>query len=757
MLKSLEFLKNPFLFIINLLIYVGLVVLYPFEFSIGFLSKLYFRLKKFSKTVTKKAKSLKFKDLSIYSKTNGIVRNFKDLKSKLKKTSTKSKKKVLIDKKGKDFLIKIRLGKEVKYFVFGIIVSAIVFFVPMQVFAWYKELPQPDLLELKNNKSTKILDRNGRLLYEIYVDRKYNPVELSALPDYLIWATLAIEDDEFYNHFGIRPLSIIRAAKTSVLDNQLQGGSTITQQLVKNVLLSPERTVSRKTKEIVLAILTEQKYSKDEILQMYFNNISYGGTAWGVQAASEKYFGKDVSELTLAESSFLAGLPSAPSIYSPFSSSVSLWKDRQRVVLERMVEEGFITEKEAELAFNEQLIFVPQTEYIRAPHFVNYVKDELYKTYGRRMVDFGGLTVITTLDIDIQENVQRIVKEEVESSSYLNISNGAAVVLDSASGEILAYVGSVDFFEPNFGAFDVVTAYRQPGSSVKPITYALALENNYTVASVIDDTPTTFSFYGQIYTPVNYDGQFHGKVTIRTALANSYNIPAVKLVNELGVDRMVELGNKMGLKNWNYDNTYGLSTTLGGKEVRLLDLTNVFATLSRYGVYKDTTPIISVKDSNGFDITLSNSNEYIALSENVAYLITDILSDNNARAPSFGHNSFLNIPGYQVAVKTGTTDEKRDNLTVGYSPNYTVGVWVGNNNNAKMNPLLSSGLSGAAPIWNKIMTLVLNNEKEKSFKVPSAIKVKTFEECDNRSEIFVEGTIPNTICDKKLHEKENRR
>jgi 1A family penicillin-binding protein len=634
-----------------------------------------------------------------------------------------------------------------KKFLLGIIFSVLVFLVPAYIYSWYRDLPRPEMLAvLGNNRSTKILDKEGRLLYEIYTDRRYEPVKLAQIPEYVVKSTLAIEDDEFYSHRGIRPLSIVRAAKATIMEDELQGGSTITQQLIKNVLLTPERTMSRKIKEVVLAFLVEEKYTKDEILEMYFNNTPYGGTAWGIQAASQKYFGKNVGELTLAEAAVLAGLPSAPTAYSPFTGDIQITKGRQKIVLDRMVSLGYIDQLEADLAYEEELNFAPQVEYINAPHFVWYIKDLLEQKYGPRTVNYGGLTVTTTLDLNVQQDVEKIVKEEVEKSSYLNITNGAALVLEPKTGGILAYVGSKDYFLDSWGAYDVLRAQRQPGSSIKPVTYALALSQGLTTASTVQDSPVVYKNSWETYKPVNYDGRYHGTVTLRQALANSYNIPAVRLAARYGADNIVDLGRTMGLKSWEVDGSYGISVTLGGKDVVPLELANVYATLARGGVYKELQPITSVLDANGNEIYSTDDNTKRVLKEETAYLITHVLSDYYARLPAFGTNNYLSIRGREIAVKTGTTDLKRDNWTIGYTPSYTAAVWVGNNDNAPMNQSLSSGLSGAAPMWNRVMTRVLENTEPEKFAVPENIVVRYDEDC-KLTEVFVKGSkIPNDLC-----------
>lgn len=645
---------------------------------------------------------------------------------------------------------------EAHVFVFmaGAVFALTFIMLPYELYVLARTLPSTDLLvEKGNRRSTKILDRNGNLLYEIYEDRNYEPVELRQIPDHVVQATLAIEDDRFYEHAGFRLDSIARALHAIVFEGDLQGASTITQQLVKNVLLTPERTLSRKAKELILSVMVENKYSKDQILELYLNNISYGGTAWGIEAAAQKFFDKHVWELDVAEASMLAGLPSAPSVYSPLGNETDKAKERQRKVLDRMVAQGYLNSSEAEEAYKKELEYAPQKHFIRAPHFVVYVRHLLEQKYGSRYVTFGGLTIKTSLDLELQEEVQQIVREGVADNAYLNLQNGAAIVLDVKTGGILAYVGSVDFFKEGWGAYDVLTANRQPGSSIKPVTYALALSQNFTPATLINDSPTSFPLQGQKpYKPVNYDGRYHGNVTVRQALANSYNIPAVKVVQSVSPQGMVRLAKDMGLTSWNVEDAYGLAVTLGGKEVKMIEHANVYATFARGGQYLPTEPFLSIKDSNGKEIHRANFMKTEVLDPGVAFLITNILSDNNARAPTFGYRSPLYIPGRQVAVKTGTTDNKRDNWTMGYTPSYVVGVWVGNNDNSQMNQYLASGLTGAAPIWNEIMTTVLEDSPAEEFIVPDNVFLKVDKDC-GRSEYFLKGSrVPERLCPKPKDE-----
>ncbi|MBI4091273.1 transglycosylase domain-containing protein, partial [candidate division WWE3 bacterium] len=537
------------------------------------------------------------------------------------------------------------------------------------------------------------------------------------------------------------------------------GGSTITQQLVKLSLLTPERTFSRKTKELVLSFLVERRYSKAKILEMYLNLAPYGSNVVGIGSAAERFFGKPVQSLDLAEASLLAGLPSAPSVYSPLTSFANA-KKRQRFVLNRMVEEGYITAEQAAKAFQEDLAFINQTAFIRAPHFVDFVRLELESMYGSRYVSFSGLKVVTSLDLDLQDEVQRIIKEEVEKNRYLNISNGASVVLDARTGEILAMVGSADYFSLiNDGVFNVAISRRQPGSAIKPLTYSLALMKGYRASSLISDEPTVIRTATEIYKPVNYDGKFHGKVSLRTALANSYNVAAINVLRTLDLDEMVELGKRMGLTNWEADGNYGLSLTLGGLETRLLDLTNLYATLARKGVYVNTKPILSITDSKGHKVYDYPKAKARVIPEGVSYIITSILTDYKARIPAFGINNNLSVSQHTVAVKTGTTDEKRDNYTVGYTPSFAVGVWMGNNNNSPMNPYLASGISGAAPAWNKIMTFILSGTPNEEFDLPSDVIVKVYPDCNNLREYYLSGTEPGSVkCEtKKTKEKQEKK
>lgn len=627
------------------------------------------------------------------------------------------------------------------------------------------QVPSPEELSSRGiAQATKIYDRNGELLYDIFKDQNRTPVKLEEIPEVVKQATIAIEDKDFYKHQGFSIIGIARGLVVAPLtQGKAEGGSTLTQQLVKNALLDPEWVGIRKIKELILSIQVERAYSKDQILEMYLNEIPYGGTAYGIESAANLYFGKSAKELNLAEASLLAGLPQQPSVYSPYGTHPELAKARQKEVLRRMTEDGYITKEQSEQAENEQLVYrTAQNEVgFKAPHFVLYVKQKLIEQFGDRMVEQGGLRVTTTLDYDLQERSQTIVADEIEGLGRYKVGNGAAVVLDSKTGQILAMVGSKNYFAEDYdGNVNVALSLRQPGSATKPITYAAALQKGYTASTVFMDVKTEFPGGADLpqYLPVNYDGQYRGPVQLRYALGNSLNIPAVKALALVGVKPVLDLGYRMGVTTWeptqeNVDSV-GLSLVLGGREVRLLDLTSAFTVFANSGVRHDPVSILKVTDSE--DKTLYEYKEddgQKILDEGIAFIISNILSDNGARTAVFGPNSVLNIGGRTVAVKTGTTDEKRDNWAVGYTPSITVGVWVGNNDNTPMDPVVSSGVTGASPIWNKIMRQALANKPNEQFNQPGKVSNididglmggKPRGGSPTRKEFFIGGTEPNS-------------
>jgi len=630
-------------------------------------------------------------------------------------------------------------------FVAGAFLTVVFIVVPFVLYTWLMTLPSPYLLSHRDvDVTTKIYDRNGILLYEIYADQNRTPLSLDDIPDVVKKATIAIEDRDFYHHQGFSIRGIIRAAREIVFNKQIQGGSTITQQLIKSSLLSPEVKISRKIKEIILAFWAERIYTKDQILEMYLNQVPYGGTAWGVETASLTYFGKSIKDVTLAEAALLVGLPAAPSQYSPFGSSPEKAFQRQVLVLTRMVEDGDITEQQARDALSQKITFSYPKAPIRAPHFVMYVKDMLEKRYGTRLVERGGLRIITTLDERLQDKAQEIVGNSIEGLTRLRVGNGASLITNPKTGEILAMVGSKNYFDLEYdGNVNVTTSLRQPGSSIKVVNYTAALENGMTAATLIDDSPITYNIPGSTpYAPVNYDGKFHGLTPLRYALGNSYNIPAVKTLARLGVSTMVEKGRAMGIQSWTDDSRFGLSLTLGAGEVTMLDMARVYGTLANNGRRIELTPILEVTDYTGKVIEKFRPQEGIqAVNEGAAWIMGNILSDNIARTSAFGANSSLVIKDKTVSVKTGTTNDKRDNWTIGFTPSNVVVVWVGNNDNTPMDPVLTSGITGASPIWHDIMTYILKDKKNEIAPQPdTVISLPCYL---GRSEYFIKGTEPS--------------
>ncbi len=617
---------------------------------------------------------------------------------------------------------KLKLKKRVVFVVLLIFIISVVSYF---YFFILKSLPRPSELSAKIPQvSTKIYDRNGNLLYKIYKDENRSIVPLSQIPVHVRLATLAAEDAEFYDNPGFSLKGIIRALIQDVQSHTLQGGSTITQQLVKNVLLTPEKTITRKIREIVLSVEVEATYTKDQILEMYLNQISYGGTAYGIEEASQEYFGKDVGSLTLAEAAFLAGLAKSPTAYSPYGQNPESGIARQREVLHLMTVNKFITPDQETEAAKEKLIFIPNKNQILAPHFVMYIRSLLVDKYGEDMVEKGGLEVTTSLDLPTQELAEKMVNDEITKLKSLNVGNGSALVIKPQTGEILAMVGSKDYFDNTGGGqVNVTTRLRQPGSSIKVVNYAYALAHaGYTPASIINDSPITYVVAGSPpYSPVNYDGQFKGNITLRSALAQSRNIPAVKVLASYGVSNMVTQGQVMGIKSWSDPSKFGLSLTLGGGAVTSLDMARVYSTLANYGKTPELMPILTVKNYKGRVLENNSPKLTQTLDPRVAFLLTNILSDNNARSPEFGLNSYLVIKDHpEVAVKTGTSNDLRDNWTDGYNQDFLVIAWVGNNNNAPMSRI-ASGVTGASPIWNKIMSALVGNKASIDWKVPDGL------------------------------------
>ncbi|KKQ38675.1 MAG: Penicillin-binding protein, 1A family [Candidatus Levybacteria bacterium GW2011_GWC2_37_7] len=664
---------------------------------------------------------------------------------KYKSTRIKKRKKIKAIK-----IFPLPVAIRIKYFLMGSIFSLLFFFIPLTIIIFLQELPNPKQLNFQQTPlTTKIFDRNGVLLYQIYAQQNRTLVPLSSIPKHLQQASIAIEDKNFYKNSGIDITAIVRAAIADISGKPLQGGSTITQQLIKSTLLTPEISINRKIKEIILAFWADRIYTKDQILEMYFNQAPYGGTAWGIEAASEVYFNLKASDLDLAQSAFLAGITRAPTNYSPFGESPNSWKTRQEEVLTRMEQLKYISLQEKNDALKEDLIFSNPESPIYAPHFVMYVKDLLVKKYGLGMVEKGGLHVTTSLDLKTQDMAQKIVTSEVEKNAYLNLTNGAAIVTNPGNGDILAMVGSKDYSDLNSGNFNVVTALRQPGSSIKVVTYSAALASGFTAATILDDSPVSYTSPGSpVYSPVNYDGKFRGKMSLRIALANSINIPAIKTLSKIGIQKMIDLGKKMGITTWNNPENYGLAITLGAAETKMTDMATVYGVLANGGYKVNLNPILKITDSKGNVLEEKNNppaggEKTQIIDPGVAFIISNILADNAARAMEFGTNSPLNIPNHNVSVKTGTSDNKRDNWTIGYTPDFVVAAWVGNNDNSPMSQYLASGITGAAPIWHDIMVNLLSNSNSNKITVPPNVIQK---DCIGRKEYFIKGTENSVNC-----------
>lgn len=628
------------------------------------------------------------------------------------------------------------------------------------------DLPNPMMLTSNPpSASTKLLDRKGNLIYEIFFDQRRTPIQLKTLPAHVINATLAAEDNDFYKHSGFSARGIARAFVNTFFRRSLQGGSTITQQLVKNALLTSDRTIRRKIREFTLSMVVEMAYSKDQILEMYLNQVPYGGTAYGIESASKTYFGKSSSELNLSESSLLAGLPQAPSYYSPFGSRPEQSKIRQKYVLNQMLENKLISDAEYSQALETEVKFDLSTT-LKAPHFSLWVKDLLAEKYGLKKIQEEGLTVTTTLDLDLQLFSQDAVATEIAKLKREKVGNGAALVTQPKTGQILAMVGSKDYFNiKDEGNVNVVLANRQPGSAIKPINYAIGIDKRlFTAATVLADKPTCFAQANQeLYCPVNYDGQWHGPTQVRFALANSFNIPAVKALVINGLSNFVATASAFGFTTLTDPTKYGPSLTLGGGEVTMLDLATAFGVLANTGQRVNLNPILEVRDRNGeiLEKTPSLPSNTRVISAGAAYIVSHLLFDNGARSATFGQSSYLVIPKHpEVSVKTGTTNDKRDNWTIGYNPDILVAVWVGNNNNSPMSNV-ASGVTGASPIWNKIMTFVLKDKfihwptqppEVTGTYVCSLSGLRAPENppanCSPRYEYFLTGTIPGYQTDE---------
>ena len=581
--------------------------------------------------------------------------------------------------------------------------------------------------------STQIYDRTGEiLLYDIHQDIKRTEIPFEQIGLNIKNATIAIEDAEFYTHGGVKVTSTIRALFSNIFHIGIGGGgSTITQQLVKNTLLTTKRSYIRKIKEWVLAIKIDNSMPKEKILEAYLNEIPYGGTVYGIETASKTYFNKSAIDLTLAEAAYLASIPQSPTTLSPYGKNRDKLEARKNLVLSRMLELKFITKEEYDNAKSEVVIFAPQAILgIKAPHFVFWVKDYLEQKYGTDVVENGGLKVTTTLDADLQDKAEQIVKDRaLQSEKDWNGSNAGLVAIDPKTGQILTMVGSRDYFDKTIdGNFNIATATRQPGSSFKPFIYATAFNKGFTPDTVLFDLPTEFQStcdaYGKAlpghnqqdcYKPDNYDGKFRGPISLRDALAQSINIIAVKLFYLAGLSDSLKTAENMGISTLKDINQYGLTLVIGGGEVSLLDMTSAYGVFANNGIKNPYTGILKVEDTHGKILEEFQPKTQEILPKNTALTISDILSDEKSRQPTFGVHSVLYIPNKDVAVKTGTTNNNKDAWTIGYSPSIVVGVWAGNNDNK---PMKKGGAAVAGPIWNKFINEALKIIPAESFEKP---------------------------------------
>lgn len=613
-------------------------------------------------------------------------------------------------------------------------------------FLWLSRgLPSPNkLLDRQVIQSTKIYDRQGEtILYEIHGDQKRTLVDLEQIPDHVKQATISIEDKDFYKHGGFSWWAMFRTAITNVLLRRHAGGSTLTQQFVKNALLTSEKTYTRKIKELILAYRIEKKFSKDEILQMYLNEIPYGSNAYGVEAASQRYFGKTVSQINLAEAAILAALPQAPSRYSPYGVNKDILIARQQYVLDVMAKQGYISEDEAIVAKNFELVFRPLQENgnMIAPHFVMAIKDQLAEKYGEKMIEQGGLKIYSTLDLDKQKAAEEVLVEQAEKNIKNFAANNAALFsIDAKSGDILAMVGSRDYFNDDIdGQVNLVLRPRQPGSSFKPIVYAAAFMKGYTHRTVLFDVLTNFSLDpDKPYQPRNYNGQEYGPVTMKKALAGSLNIPAVKTLYLADLDNVLAISKNLGYTTLSDKSRFGLSLVLGGGEVKLLEHVGAYSAFARDGEMVKPRYILKIEDSHGKTIEETKPEHNKVMDPQIAREVNYVLSDNNERAYVFGAKNHLILSDRPAAVKTGTTNDYKDAWTIGYTPSIITGVWVGNNNNKSM----SKGADGsvvAAPIWQGYMNRILSGSPVESFKEP---------EIKETGKAILDGVIPTTTAFK---------
>lgn len=651
--------------------------------------------------------------------------------------------------------------------------------IPIFTYIYFaRDLRSKETIINKKNEGVVLLDRNDKPFFTLFDANTKNPVAFEDIPELTRQAFIAVEDKDFYNHPGFSITGFLRAVRENILsESYAQGGSTISQQLIKTTLLTPDKKLLRKYQELVLALELERRYSKNDILEMYINSIYYGEGAFGIQDASKRYFSKDVKDLTLAEGALLAGIIRSPSYLSPISGNLEAALDRKDLILQLMKDQGYITEAQKVAAQKEEIQINPTAADINqeAVHFALMIQDFLIEEYGEQTVANSGFVIKTTIDLELQKAAQQAVANQVERLTTSSVSNGAAVVIDPETGEVLALVGSHDWADEENGRINMALRPRQPGSSFKPIVYAKALEERKITASTqLSDEPVKFGNYE----PKNYDNRFRGKVLMRSALANSLNIPAVHVLNMIGVKAGIEQAKEMGITTLSDETDYGLALVLGAAEVPLVEMTNAYAIFANEGTWNKPQIFLEVRDKNGNVVLEPSTQSKQVFPASIAFIISHILSDNEARQPTFGNSLTLSR---KAAVKTGTTNDYRDSLTIGYTPQVVVGVWIGNNDNTPMNAVAGSG--GAGPIWRQIMEAYLQGKPTEDFQKPATVIDETvcredgkkleLEENQSTSSAFLEyflrGTAPTEMCgivptptptkteDEKEKEKEERK
>ena len=648
----------------------------------------------------------------------------------------------------------------------SIIAGTLLLLIPVMTYAYFaRDISQPERLMNRNHTGIALQDRNGEIFYSFGNVGASDSLALDQISDDFEHALLASEDEKFYEHSGYSARGVLAAVYANAVnrDATKYGGSTITQQLVKNTLLSSNKNYLRKYQEVSMAIAVERKYTKQEILQMYINSVYFGEGAFGIKQAAKAYYNKDPKDLTVAESAMLVGLLPAPSALSPVSGDAAKAKEQQERVLRRMTETGYLTSEQKNQAAGQELSYAAvEAEQKWAQHFALMVLDELKAKYGEETITRGGYRVTTGLDLNWQKQAEQLIKDRVAALRQKNANNAALVAVDPKTGEVRALVGSADWSNEAFGKVNMANSARQPGSSIKPIYYAEAMQRKLiTPATIIKDEPKVYG----TYRPQNYDFRFRGDITVRRALGQSLNIPSIEVMQKLGVEEAAATAQRMGIDDINEPSKYGLTLALGTAEAKLTDMTKAYAAFANHGNQYPLVNILTIKDKYNRTIFTKNAKSKKVQSPEASFLISSVLSDNQARAPTFG--SSLNIPNRQVAVKTGTTDEYRDAWTIGYTPSLTVGVWVGNSDNQPMAGV--AGSAGAGTIWRSSMMAFLGDSKPETFTQPAnVVKLAVCSHNGLRAdrpssmtydEYFIKGGEPQGKCQepKKQEEKEEKK